>query len=80
MTDERTVLDRALNGRDMAEIALMSPGFTLALEDYETGLVDALANLMHYARRYRIDFNAALESAHMHHNAEKAYSWDEIPR
>lgn len=74
----RTNLDRALNGRDMAESAL-GPESGMALEDYESGLTDALANLMHFARRYSIDFDVHLNIARRHHDAEKSTPWDEIP-
>jgi hypothetical protein len=75
---ERTNLDRALNGRDMIALALTSSHYA-AFEDYETGLVDALANLLHFARRYEIDFEEALADARDHHNTEKLSGWDEIP-
>jgi hypothetical protein len=74
----RTVLDRAYNGRDIAALALNGTQH-LSLEDYETGLVDALANLMHFARRYELDFDAALGTARMHHDAEAPQPWDEVP-
>lgn len=77
-TAGRTNLQRAENGRDMA--ALVATGTQhLALEDYETGLVDALANLMHFARRYGMDFDYSVEVARRHHDAEKWYGWDEVP-
>lgn len=75
---DRTNLDRALNGRDMAALAATGSSY-LAYEDYEAGLVDALANLMHFARRYEIDFDAELDRARMHHDAEKDTLWDEVP-
>lgn len=79
----RTILDRALNGRDMAALALTGSSY-MAIEDYETGLVDALANLMHFARRYEIDFDDHLAQARRHHDAEKSTGWkstgwDEVP-
>ena len=77
----RTNLDRALNGRDMAASALTGNGNgeRMGLEDYESGLVDALANLLHFARRYEIDFGEALASAERHHVAEARFGWDEVP-
>lgn len=76
----RTNLDRALNGRDIAQLALKAPGFpAMGLEDYETGLVDALANLLHFARRYDLDFDEALRMARSHHAAESQFGWDEVP-
>lgn len=77
-SEGRTILDRALNGRDMAALALTGSN-RMALEDYETGLVDALVNLMHFARRYDIDFDAQLASARRHFDAERRYGWDEVP-
>lgn len=74
----RTILARAENGRDLAALALTGSQH-MALEDYETGLVDALANLMHFARRYDIDFDAALSEATTHHVTEREYGWDEVP-
>lgn len=76
--EDRTNLDRALNGREIAVLALNGSEH-MALEDYETGLVDALANLMHFARRYEIDFDSSLDSARMHHDAEKRTPWSEAP-
>ena len=78
MYEGRTNLERAMNGRDMAALALNGTTY-MALEDYEWGLVDALANLMHFARRAGVDFEVALDSAYMHHAAERRYDWDEVP-
>lgn len=75
----RTNLERAFNGRDMAESALDLEGDRMGLEDYESGLIDALANLMHFARRYEIDFGQALDSARNHHNVEARSGWEEVP-
>jgi len=74
----RTNLDRALNGRDLAASALNGSQH-MALEDYETGLVDALVNLMHYARRYDLPFAMACEIAQRHHAAEARFGWDVVP-
>lgn len=76
----RTNLDRALRGRDLAALALNGGEENhLALEDYETGLSDALADLMHFARRYEIDFGECLMRAQRHHMVEATYDWDEEP-
>lgn len=75
----RTNLGRALNGRDIAALAL-SGSDRIAIEDFESGLTDALANLLHFSRRYAIDFDEALESARRHHAAEARYGWDEVPQ
>lgn len=40
--------------------------------DRATGLVDTLANLLHWADCYGVDFSAALTSAEAHHAAEVA--------
>lgn len=40
--------------------------------DAETNIIDALANLMHYADSIGADFGAAVESAKVHHTAEVA--------
>jgi hypothetical protein len=77
-TAGRTNLQRAENGRDMAALAATGTQH-LALEDYESGLVDALANLMHFARRYEINFDAAVYQAGDHHQAELRFDWDEVP-
>lgn len=74
----RTNLDRALNGRDMAALALNGSQH-MAVEDYETGLQDALANLLHFARRYDIDFEKELTMARSHHSAEERFEWDQVP-
>lgn len=78
-TAGRTTLGRALNGRDLAALALNGTGW-MAIEDYEAGLVDALVNLMHYARRYEIDFADAARQAVDHHDAESRFGWDEVPQ
>lgn len=75
----RTNLDRALNGVDLAHSAIGGSATSLAPEDYESGLVDALVNLMHMARRYDIDFDVALASAREHHDHESRLDWDAIP-
>ena len=75
---DRTVLDRALNGRDMAALALTGSCY-MAFEDYEAGLTDALANLMHFARRYDIDFGERLAMAERHHAEESRLDWAETP-
>lgn len=77
-SNERTNLDHALVGRDMAALAATGTAY-LAFEDYEMGLTDALAELMHFARRYEIDFDHYLETARMHHGEEQKYGWDEVP-
>jgi hypothetical protein len=74
----RTNLERATNGRDMAALALNGSQH-MAPEDYESGLEDALGNLLHFARRYDIDFEQALRSAREHHDAESIVPWDEVP-
>ncbi len=74
----RTNLDRATGGRDIAALAATG-GHHLALEDYESGLVDALTNLLHFARRYDIDFDAELSLAREHHEVEATWDWDEEP-
>ena len=74
----QTNLDRALNGRDLAASALTADGQgdLMGLEDYESGLIDALTNLQHFARRYNIDFDNALRIARNHHDHEKAHDWE----
>jgi hypothetical protein len=74
----RTNLQRAENGRDMAALAATG-SHHLAYEDYETGLTDALANLLHFARRYDIDFNDMLAQARRHHDEEALCAWEEVP-
>lgn len=75
---ERTNLDRALNGRDMAALASTGSNY-LAFEEYEGGLRDALANLMHFARRYEIDFDEELQRALRDHHVESQLGWDAVP-
>jgi hypothetical protein len=77
-TAGRTNLQRAENGRDMAASAATGTQY-IALEDYESGLVDALTNLMHFARRCEIDFDVELEKAREHHAVEAGFGWDEVP-
>lgn len=81
----RTSLERALNGRDLADLAMSDQSDVLnglvrmGVEDYESGLVDALTNLMHFARRYEIDFNDAIRLAEFHHDYESNFKWTEVP-
>lgn len=80
----RTNLDRALNGREIAMDALVDRNAldaptSMAPEDYESGLVDALTNLMHFARRYDLDFDQRLDEARRHHDVEARYAWEEVP-
>ncbi len=74
----RTNLERALSARDLAASALNGSRY-MALEDYEAGLLEALANLMHFARRYEIDFEQALEEARTRHSAEQRFAWEAVP-
>ena len=74
----RTVLERAVNGRDICALALTGSAY-MAYEDYESGLVDALANLMHFARRYELNFEQGLARARRHHRDEAECDWDEVP-
>lgn len=77
-SNDRTNLGRALNGRDMAALALTGSAY-LPFADYETGLQDALANLLHFARRYDIDFDRELTLARSHVSAEARFEWDQVP-
>lgn len=72
----RTNLDRAQQGRDMCADAHNGCHY-LAYESYEVGLVDALTNLMHYARRYEIAFEDALSLARAHHDHESTIGWED---
>lgn len=70
----------AAYGREAAAHALLgrdADADQMGLEDYESGLVDALTNLRHFADRYLIDFYEQLDRSYMHYTAEKAYGWDE---
>lgn len=72
----------ALDGREQAAQALLDHDATAAqmgLEDYESGLVDALVNLMHFAERYGLDFTVELAQARRHYAVESTYGWDEVP-
>lgn len=74
----RTNLERAENGRELC--ALASTGTDrMPPEDLEAGLQDALANLLHFARRYGIDFDQELRLAREHHAVEANYGWGDIP-
>ena len=66
-------LTRALQGRDLAEAALLhgTEWNRMGTEDFEAGLCDALTNLLHFAHRYEIDFAEELATAHVHFAAEK---------
>jgi hypothetical protein len=70
------------DGREAAAHALLGRDATAAqmgIEDYESGLTDALTNLMHFADRYEIDFYDRLDSARNHFLVERTYDWDEEP-
>jgi hypothetical protein len=51
----------------------------LSAEDAESGLTDALTNLMHFADNYGLDFEDRLENARTHYEVERTYDWDEYP-
>ncbi len=70
----------AQQGREAAAHALLGRDATaeqMGLEDYESGLVDVLTNLMHFADRYQIDFEAQLGRAYGHRVAEREFDWEE---
>lgn len=46
--------------------------------DAQSGLGDALADLMHFARRYGLDWDRAVDLATAHHADESRYDWDEV--
>lgn len=46
-------------------------------EEKETQMCDVLADLMHFAYRYHLDFDAALDSARNHHEVEKQPGFSE---
>ena len=72
----------ALDGREAAAHALLGRDATalqMGLEDYESGLCDALTNLMHFAARYGLDFEDELARARRHYDTESTYAWDEEP-
>lgn len=76
-----TVGGRADNGRDLAQLALQgSPVPKMHPDDWPSAITDALANLMHFARREGLDFEQALEQARRHHAAEARLAWDEVPQ
>lgn len=43
-----------------------------AENDHETNLVDALANILHWADCYNVEVDDALRIARMHHETERA--------
>lgn len=62
---ERTNADRATDGAKAVAIHNTDEN------DVQTGLVDLLADLMHYASEEQgLDFEAALDTARMHFQAE----------
>lgn len=70
----------AESGREAAAHALLgrdADADQMGLEDYESGLTDALTNLMHFAYRYDVDFQQQLERADSHFEAERKFSWEE---
>lgn len=75
-----TRLEMALDGREAAAHALLGKDKTaeqMGLEDYESGLVDALTNLMHFADRYEINFEEQLSLSYGHYKAEVQFDWEE---
>ena len=70
----------AEQGRVASLRALYGPDADLEkveLEDYESGMVDALTNLMHFADLYNLDFEQQLTRAYTHHKAELEFDWEE---
>lgn len=77
-----TRLEMALNGLEAATRALLGRDATadqMGFEDYESGLVDALTNLMHFAERYDLDWFSQLDRANKHYEYERQYGWGEEP-
>ena len=73
-------LDMALAGRQAAADALLgrdADADQMGLEDYESGLVDVLTNLMHFAYRYDLNFNKHLARADLHFEVERKFDWEE---
>jgi hypothetical protein len=72
----------ARDGRECAAHALLGRdkgAEQMGLEDYESGLVDALTNLQHFAERYGINFDKELTTSRRHYAAERCYGWEEVP-
>ena len=75
-----TRAEMALDGREAAARALLGKDKTaeqMGLEDYESGLVDALTNLMHFSDRYEINFEEQLSRSYQHYRAEVQFAWEE---
>ena len=77
-----TRLEMALAGREAAADALLgrdrdTSTQQMGLEDYETGLVDVLTNLRHYAERYNIEFHEQLDRSYEHYLHEREFDWHE---
>jgi len=75
-----TRLTMADQGRESAAHALLGRDVDaeqMGLEDYESGLVDVLTNLRHFADRYLIDFHEQLDRSYRHYLAEREYEWEE---
>lgn len=68
----REVCAQALLGRD-------AHADQMGLEDYESGLTDALTNLRHFADRYEVDFFAQLDRSYKHYLHEREFAWGEEP-
>lgn len=69
-------------GREAAAHALLgrdADAEQMGLEDYESGLVDALTNLRHFADRYQIDFHQHLDRSYEHYLVERQSKWEEEP-
>lgn len=66
--DEQQLARRVEAGRSAVAIAGSN-------DEPETDLIDALANVMHFARDGKIDFEEALRSARMHYSAETDEPW-----
>ena len=75
-----TRLQMAEAGREAAARALLGRDATaeqMGFEDYESGLVDVLTNLMHFADRYELNFEEQLSRSYGHYRAEVQFAWEE---
>ena len=75
----RTNLERAHNGREIAALAMVGLGGSMAKRDFEVALVDTLTNLRNFARLRDLDFDAAVEQSERHHREEARSPWDAVP-
>lgn len=89
MSIYKTPRDNAAAGEKLARVSLLGERSAWLMpdedrspltndEDRESGIVDALTNLMSFARLHEIEFEEALRIARYHAKYEAGFDWNDF--